>query len=93
VYDKESSCLVLYSDLCKTKLVVIVALLRAERKTQTFACLCYSTPTVPGRSSNVEHRGHKKKWCGPGFREGGLRELVNSPYQPSHVNFRGHTRG
>jgi hypothetical protein len=68
LYDKESSCLVLYPDLRKTKLVVIVALLRAERKTKTFARLCYSTPTVPGtRSSNVGHRGHKKKWCGPGF--------------------------
>jgi hypothetical protein len=34
---------------------------------------------VTGRSrSNVEHRGHRKKWRAPGFREGRL-----SPYQPS----------
>ena len=39
--------------------------------------------------SNVEHRGHRKKWRAPGFREGRLRELVNSPYQPSQRKFSG----
>jgi len=66
---------------------------RAERKSKTFARrLCYSTPTVPGTVgviSNVEHRGHRKKWRAPGFREGRLRELVNSPYQPSQHKFSG----
>jgi hypothetical protein len=69
VYDKESSCLVLYPDLCKTKLVVIVALNffeQREKLKRLLACAT-STPTVPGRSSNVEHRGHRKKWCGPGL--------------------------
>jgi len=56
---------------------------RAERKSKTFARLCYSTPTVPGTVgvvSNVEHRGHRKKWRTPGFR---------SPYQPSQHKFSG----
>ena len=39
--------------------------------------------------SNVEHRGHRKKWRAPGFREGRLRELVNSTYQPSQRKFSG----
>ncbi len=53
---------------------------RAERKSKTFARLCYSTPTVPGTVgvvSNVEHRGHRKKWRTPGFR---------SPYQHTKSN-------
>ena len=67
---------------------------RAERKSKTFARLCYSTPTVLYLVGGVvatlsigvtEKNGARQA----GFREGRLRELVNSPYQPSQHKFSG----
>jgi hypothetical protein len=86
--------------LLTTKLVLLIALVfeqRAEmsRKSKTFARLCYSTPTVPGRSrSNVARIGVTEKY--------GARQVLGRadyaswstlPINHPNVNFRGHTRG
>jgi hypothetical protein len=67
--------------------IIVVTLATAELKKN--ATLYKSDHHSIGVVATLSIGVTEKKWRAPGFREGRLRELVNSPYQPSQRKFSG----